>query len=467
MFKRFTLGFYRAYAEPRSWDFALPDGESIGLNVIVGQNNSGKSTALSVMKELFHQSQDFIHDSMSRVGDNAPVVKLDVLFDQGDETVFCEERTAGFFVKVIEGKDVRQSEGRRNQLRNRVRFLPSRRSWSDRFDRSTKQNKQQLEEQLFNLQRNQEAQLGFILSTIIRDGQKDEFDKILMRVMPDVVDWGVNRFLDQDYIEYKSPSGNVHALSLLGEGFSSVFRMTYTLFSSQPGDVVILDEPELSLHPDAQKSLYNLLSELAVDRQIIIATHSPYMVNWEDLGRGARLFRVGLGKAGTAKVTHLSKAAIQDVMPAVDGDIRNRKNFDVLAKEVFFRSRVVFCEGQEDVLFIENYVAGANREPLPLFGYGSGGDSWIAKWLVLATDLGIRAAAVYDGNVAAAAERVATHFKDNPDVRVWVLPADDIRDKERDGTVQLGIFNTKGEINSDFQADFDAMLEEIEQWLNG
>ena len=69
--------------------------------------------------------------------------------------------------------------------------------------------------------------------------------------MPDVIDWGMNRFMEQDYIEYKSPSGRVHALSLLGEGLSSVFRMTYTLYSSKPGDVIILDEPELSLHPDA------------------------------------------------------------------------------------------------------------------------------------------------------------------------------------------------------------------------
>jgi predicted ATP-dependent endonuclease of OLD family len=465
MFESFTLGFYRAYAEPQTLVFALPEGGKIGLNVIVGQNNSGKSTALSIMKEFFHQSQDFIHDSMSRVGDKSPVVELNVRFDQETERMVCEERTAGFFVKIVDGRNVEQSETRRNQLRNRVRFLPSRRSWSDRFNRATKQNKQQLEDQLFNLQRNQEAQLGAILSSIIRDGQKPAFDKILMRVMPDVVDWGVNTFMEQDYIEYKSPTGNVHALSLLGEGFSSVFRMTYTLFSSKPGDVVILDEPELSLHPDAQKSLYSLLSELAKDRQIIIATHSPYMVNWVDLGRGARLFRVGLGKDGAAKVNCLSEAAITDVMPAVEGDIRNRKNFDVLAKEVFFRSRVVFCEGQEDVLFIENYLNTEGREPLPLFGYGSGGDSLIGKWLVLASDLGIRAAAIYDANVADEAQRVEDLLKDNHEAKIWILPSNDIRDKHRGEILERGIFNTKGEINLEFRPDFDAMLNEIDEWL--
>lgn len=465
MFKSFTLGYYRAYAEPQVFNFVMPGEDRLGLNVIVGQNNSGKSTSLSVLKELFFQSPDFIHDSMSRVGDNPPLIDLIVRFGEDDERIFCEERAAGFFVKLIDDLDVNASENRRNQYRQRIRFLPARRAWTDRFNRSTRQNKQQLEEQLFALQRNQEAQLGNILSNIIREGQKEAFDQILKNVMPDVVGWSVNRFMDQDYIEYVSPSGNTHALSLLGEGFSSVFRLTHTLFSSQPGDTIILDEPELSLHPDAQKSLYRLLSNLSKDRQIIIATHSPYMVQWDDLAQGAKLFRVGLDKAGTAKVNDLSEEAIKNVLPAVEGDIRNRKLFDVLAKEVFFRSRVVFCEGQEDVHYIENYLNKLGREPLPLFGYGAGGDTWIGKWLVLATDLGIRAAAIYDGNVSEEADRVRRHFEENADVGVWQIPTDDIRDKDCDGSIRSGIFNTRGEINASHQATFDAMLEEIESWL--
>lgn len=454
------------YAEPQVFNFATPQLGKLGLNVIVGQNNSGKSTALAILKELFQQSPDFILDSMSRVGESDPVVKLQARFGGEQETIICDRRTEGFYVKTIEGMEEAQSTARRFQLRKRVRFLPSRRSWTDRFNRTAKQSKDQMEVQLFDLPRTQEAQLGSILSSIVRDGEKAKFDAVLRRVIPDVLDWGVNRFRDEDYIEYKSPAGRYHALGLLGEGLASVFRMTYTLFSSQPNDVVILDEPELSLHPEAQKSLYLLLRELSVDRQVIIATHSPYMVNWEDLGRGARLFRVGLNKAGSARVYCLSEAAIRNVLPAVEGDLRNRKNFDVLAKEVFFRQEVLFCEGQEDVLYTENYLNTCGRPPLPMFGYGSGGDSLIRKWLVLARDLGIRAAALYDANVQTEAESVAAQFEGDENVNIWILPTGDIRDKVFNGEARRGVFSTRGEINPEFRDQFDRLINTIHYWLN-
>jgi hypothetical protein len=44
----------------------------------------------------------------------------------------------------------------------------------------------------------------------------------------------------------------------------------------------LIDEPELDLHPQMQKKLALLLSEEAKTRQIIVCTHSPYFINWED-----------------------------------------------------------------------------------------------------------------------------------------------------------------------------------------
>ena len=161
------------------------------------------------------------------------------------------------------------------------------------------------------------------------------------------------------------------------------------------------------------------------------------MVNWEDLGRGAKLFRVGLDREGSSKIHCLSQQVIQSVMPAVQGDIRNRKLFDVLAKEVFFREKVVFCEGQEDVHYIENYLNASGRASIPLFGYGSGGASWIGKWLDLANDLGITAAAIFDANEKELANLAKVKHKDKDAIRVWILPANDVRDKlQSDGQLR-------------------------------
>lgn len=463
MLTRLSIANFRGYRDRQVFDFVGPDENRPGLNILVGQNNSGKSTALSVVKELFAQSQDFIFDSMSRTADLEPEITLSGQFDQGVETIQCVSRTRDFYVKIVNELDVAQSENRRNALRSKIKFVPSRRAWSDRFNRQGRQKRQQLEEQLYNTQRNQEAQLGLLLADILREGRKQDFDAILKQVMPEIADWSIDHLLGQDFISYQNATGQRHSLSMLGDGYSSVFRMAYTLHSSEPGDVIILDEPELSLHPEAQKSLYKLLVELSRTRQIILATHSPYMVNWKELANGASLFRLAQGNDGFVRANSLSADAIRSVLPAVTTDIRNRKLFDVLAKEVFFRKRVMFCEGQEDVHFIENYIEEAGKQSLPLFGYGSGGASWIDKWLTLATDLNIRSAALFDMNEQVEAERVTNKYRNNDDVRVWVLPADDIRNKpEKEVT---GIFETNGIIRDEFSDQFEGLIDEINVWL--
>ena len=48
-------------------------------------------------------------------------------------------------------------------------------------------------------------------------------------------------------------------------------------------DVILLDEPELGLHPAAVTLLGGMIRSLSTDRQIIVATHSPLLVDGFDL----------------------------------------------------------------------------------------------------------------------------------------------------------------------------------------
>lgn len=52
--------------------------------------------------------------------------------------------------------------------------------------------------------------------------------------------------------------------------------------------IYLIDEPELHLHPNAQKKLLDLLLEESKDKQVFISTHSPYMFNGA-IGEGANL----------------------------------------------------------------------------------------------------------------------------------------------------------------------------------
>ena len=48
-------------------------------------------------------------------------------------------------------------------------------------------------------------------------------------------------------------------------------------------DVLLLDEPELGLHPAAIGLIAGMIKQIAVDRQVIVASQSPQFVDAFDL----------------------------------------------------------------------------------------------------------------------------------------------------------------------------------------
>ncbi len=64
-------------------------------------------------------------------------------------------------------------------------------------------------------------------------------------------------------------------LEKLSTGEKQVLSLCVEVLSLEPGTVVFIDEPEMSLHIDWQRRLLNTLHVLNPDVQIIVATHSP------------------------------------------------------------------------------------------------------------------------------------------------------------------------------------------------
>jgi len=77
--------------------------------------------------------------------------------------------------------------------------------------------------------------------------------------------------------------GDVHQISTrsLGSGVELVLALLLQrlLSESAKGDkIYLIDEPEMHLHPTAQKKLADLLLEEAKESQVIVSSHSPYML---------------------------------------------------------------------------------------------------------------------------------------------------------------------------------------------
>ena len=81
-------------------------------------------------------------------------------------------------------------------------------------------------------------------------------------------------------VEVKStaPSG---AVNMVAEGFgaNALIQLLYQLITAEKGATVLIEEPEIHLHPKAQAELAETLAETAKaeDKQIIMTTHSEHI----------------------------------------------------------------------------------------------------------------------------------------------------------------------------------------------
>lgn len=120
----------------------------------------------------------------------------------------------------------------------------------------------------------------------------------------------------------------------------SIFVFAMKLATSQPGTVLLVDEPEISLHPQAQRSLMRALR--ALDVQMLVATHSGTLLDRADPRSVVRLRRTPAG-IELARPSTLS-----------DEDARKLARFtSPQTAEAFFARAVILVEGISDQIALE------------------------------------------------------------------------------------------------------------------
>lgn len=69
---------------------------------------------------------------------------------------------------------------------------------------------------------------------------------------------------------------------------------------SHKNTILLLDEPGLTLHPNSQKDLYKFFENLASKNQLIYSTHSPFMINPNQLDK---VYAVYVNENGKTEIT--------------------------------------------------------------------------------------------------------------------------------------------------------------------
>lgn len=108
----------------------------------------------------------------------------------------------------------------------------------------------------------------------------------------------------------------------VGFGLTQLFPVLVELLAASAGDVVIVENPEVHLHPKAQQDIGELLALVAsCGVQVIVETHSDHVLN------GVRLAVKGRGAVAPSEVeihffSRDSDGASRRVSPKIDADGR-------------------------------------------------------------------------------------------------------------------------------------------------
>lgn len=166
-----------------------------------------------------------------------------------------------------------------------VQYIPAIRSESDAYDvisRLVEEELRQTEDEQYK-----EAQ------KYIAEYQADQLARLSQRIkaplaefMPSVKsvklhlsDSTYPRFLTRRSLSIEIDDGVMTNLSQKGDGVKSLTTMAILSQTDAKNRIVIVDEPEAHLHPEAVHYLKKVLFNLAKNNQLVISTHDPIFVN--------------------------------------------------------------------------------------------------------------------------------------------------------------------------------------------
>jgi predicted ATPase len=188
--------------------------------------------------------------------------------------------------------------------------------------------------------------------------------KEIERYFPDIEDVQSDR-TEQDiatltYSEYG------RRLDILYSGTGLKHFLDVLLKTTVSGaSIVLLDEPELGLHPDLQRRFVEYLARLGTDKniQFFLATHSQVLLNYSD---SIAYYRITNTK-GTRTLVSVDKTAVSTLL----NDLGLRPS-DVLNQDM-----CILVEGATDVIFFEHiirtlYAEEFQRIAIGILQYGGG-----------------------------------------------------------------------------------------------
>lgn len=158
-------------------------------------------------------------------------------------------------------------------------------------------------------------------------------------------------------VVFKTKYGR-YSEAFAGSGEVAVTSCVVQVLGAEQGTLVLLDEPEVSLHPGAQERLLSFLSKMARTRQlqIVFSTHSPHLVAALPDDAIKAFHQLDDGRVVVLPSTH-PYAAFRRLGALGGGEIRILVE-DKLAKAVVQQALLTFADQAKAAVFKVEYLSG-------------------------------------------------------------------------------------------------------------
>ena len=454
--KKLNIEGLRGFSKNVEIEFAMPDGKNYGsgLTVLVGPNNSGKSTVIEAV-HLLSVSTDVIPISARNIL-NDSMVRIEATDNIGHTYSLQSTSNKGAFVERKYDNNIQESWD--NKLKTFI--LTSKRNFSSTFGNNSYQTRENYSGNIGNSEYRNENNInnnfGGRLLTIYNN--KSAFEECLKKVVNPMPNWTIESMGNNNlYLEFSFNEVR-HSSNGAGDGYINIFNIVDSLYDSAEDNVILIDEPEISLHPDLQRKLFKLLVEYSKDKQIIISTHSPYFVDWELFSKYSKIVRFRKENDCIKKyeLSLQTKSGIGNLIY----DSHHPHILSLNANEIFFlNDNIILTEGQDDVLCYRKIFEQFDFEPnASFFGWGAGGANKIEFVLNILKDLGYKKVFIILDNDKK--DMIDTLSESYFNYQSYAISTHDVRDKERDRRAKKVIKTVQTmELDEDARTKIITLLE--------
>lgn len=343
-------------------DFTKPDGSIYNTIVLAGENGTGKTTILETLLTFLNLGSIEAFDYINYVADGVPYTITPKPDDNPQLGFHSRKNETDGTTRVIRSNrnnnpqsidsdpaDLRHygfsySKARSGFNTQKVKSTTIQQLDSDKYENDSKDDFTSIKQLIVDIDaqdnsewmRITESGVGTSFTTFKQTSKKYRFEKAFNEFFDTVKFKGVdNTNPDEIKIIFEKHEKAIPVDSLSTGEKQIVFRGAHLLknINSMSGGIVLIDEPELSMHPKWQQKVLQYYRSLfnkngSQDVQMIIATHSEYVLRSALEDRDNVLIIVLSDDNGTI---HSKNITAPTILPTITSAETNYLAFGILS----------------------------------------------------------------------------------------------------------------------------------------